>query len=245
MNRSTPGIPCGFTALLIALAALTALSALPAAAQLPDASPTRPSATDNAFLTAPGHLEIETGLLLGDGFYSIPTLLKASLINKLEFGFLMSGIINHRSKPVTSTDVGDPGVQAKYQFMNEGNTAIAGVARLDFADPDARFTAYVTPSLTPIIGRFDATLGLATGGGTTSLIYAVAFSPPMPKPVGIFAEFHGESASNYTPFFFDGGVSFAITPDFVLDAGFGVGLNDDAPDWQFQAGLTKVLAKIL
>ncbi len=214
-------------------------------AQLPDASPTRPPASDNAFLTAPGYLEVETGLFLGDGFYSIPTQLKASIGKNMEFGFLMSGLINHTSKPVTSTDIGDPGLQAKYQFMNEGNTAVAAVARLDFSDPGTRFTAYVVPSLSPFIGRFDATLGVATQSGTTSLIYAVAFSPVMPKPVGIFGEFYGQSASNWSPFYFDAGAWFALSNDFVLDAAFGVGLNDDAADWQLQFGLTKVLVKIL
>ncbi len=228
---------------LIALLSVMATSA--SLAQLPDASPTRPSASDNAFLTAPGYLEVETGLFLGDGFYSIPTLLKASLVKDMEFGFLMSGLINHVSKPVTSTDIGDPGLQVKYQFMNEGNTAVAAVARLDFSDPGTRFTAYVVPSLTPFIGRFDVTLGVANQSGTTSLIYAVAFSPVMPSPVGIFGEFYGESASNWSPFYFDAGASFAISPDFVVDGSFGVGLNDDAADWQLQFGLTKVLTKIL
>lgn len=222
------------------------LIAAPASrAQLPGASPTRPQASDHAFLTAPGYLEVETGLFLGDGFYSIPTLLKASIVKDMEFGFLMSGIVNHVSKPVTSTDIGDPGLQAKYQFMNEGNTAVAAVARLDFSDPGTRFTAYVVPSLCPFIGRFDATLGVATQSGTTSLIYAVAFSPVMPSPVRIFGEFYGESASNWSPFYFDAGASFSISPDFVIDGSFGVGLNDDAADWQLQFGLTKVLVKIL
>ncbi|HLA99981.1 MAG TPA: hypothetical protein VJO14_01225 [Bacteroidota bacterium] len=101
----------------------------------------------------------------------------------MEFGFLMPGMVNHTSKGATSTDIGDPGIQAKYQFMNEGNTAVAGVARLDFADGDPRFTAYAVPTSTPFFGQ--------------------------------------------------------------IDAAFGVGLNDDAPDWRFQVGLTKVLVKIL
>jgi hypothetical protein len=214
-------------------------------AQLPDANPTRPSASDNAFMTAPGYLEVETGLLLSDGFYSIPTLLKASLVKDMEFGFLMSGLINHRSKPVTTTDVGDPGFQAKYQFLRDSNTTISAVARLEFPDGGSRFTAYLVPTLTPFVGEFDATLGFSTWSGTTSLIYAAAFSPVMPSPIGVYGEFYGQSASNYAPFYFDAGASYKVSNDFVLDAAFGIGLNNDAADWQFQVGLTKVLAKVL
>jgi hypothetical protein len=224
---------------------LSFLSISFASAQMPDANPTRPSAADNAFLTAPGYLEVETGLLLSDGYYTIPTLLKASIVTNMEFGFLMSGIVNHFSNPVTSTDVGDPGLQAKYQVMRDSGTAVAAVARLDFTDGGTRFTAYATPTLTPFFGQMDGTFGFATKSGTTSLMYAVAFSPYLPGPVGIFGEFYGESASNYSPFAFDAGASFAVSNDFVLDASFGVGLSDDAPDWIFQVGLTKVLVKVL
>jgi len=212
---------------------------------LPAANPTRPPAADNAFLTAPGYLEVETGLLLSDGFYSIPTLVKASLVHNFEFGFLMSGLINHTSKGVTSTEIGDPGIQAKYQFMNEGNTAVAGVARLDFADGGTRFTATAVPTLTPFFGQFDGTFGFTTWSGTTSLVYAVAFAPVMPSPVSVYGEFYGESASNYSPFYFDAGVLFSVSRDFVVDAAFFIGLSDDAADWQIQVGLTKVLAKVL
>lgn len=224
---------------------LSLISVAATFAQLPNANPTRPSVADNAFLTAPGYLEIETGLLLSDGFYTIPTILKASLVNNMEFGFLMSGLVNHISKPVTSTDIGDPGVQAKYQFMRDSNTSVAVVARLDFADGGTRFTAYAAPTFTPFFGQLDGTFGLATQSGTTSLLYAVAFYPVMPLPVNVFGEFYGESASNYSPFSFAAGALFSVSDDFVLDASFGVGLSDDAPDWIFQVGLTKVLAKVL
>jgi len=227
---------------------IVSLSLFPIAvtfAQLPNANPTRPSAADNGFLTAPGYLEIETGLLLSDGFYSIPTVLKASIVQNFEFGFLMSGLINHTSMGATATDIGDPGLQAKYQFMRDSNTTAAVVARLDFADGGTRFTAYAAPTFTPFFGQINGTFGFATQSGTTSLIYAVAFSPVLPLPVSVYGEFYGESASNWSPFYFDAGVGFAPSPDCVLDAAFFIGLSDDAADWMIQVGLTKVLAKIL
>lgn len=42
------------------------------------ANPTRPSASDNAFLTAKGYSEIEIGFASQKNFWSIPTLLKFS-----------------------------------------------------------------------------------------------------------------------------------------------------------------------
>ena len=226
---------------------LTALL-LPSAASLaqpPDANPTRPAWGDNAFLAAPGHLELETGLTIGDNDFTIPTLLKASIITNMELGFLMSGIVNHVGDPVDETEVGDPGVQAKYQALREENAAVSVAGRLDFTDPGTRISAYVTPSLTPLVGRFDATFGFTHLDGTTSVIYAVDFFPKMIDPLKVYAEIYGEAADNYSPTVLDAGLLFSISPDFVVDGAFGVGLNDDAPDWQVQIGLTKTLAKIL
>lgn len=221
------------------------LAAAAAVAQLPEANPTRPAAGDNAFLTAPGHLEVESGLTIGDGYFTVPAILKASLVTNLEFGFLMSGVIDHVSDPVSDTDVGDPGIQAKYQFTRDERTAVSAVGRLDFTDPGTRFSAYVTPSLTPIVGRIDATFGFANLDGTTSLVYAAAFYPGMIDPLRIFGEIHGESAGNYSPIMLNGGLLYSLSPDFVVDAAVGFGLSDDSPDWLIQVGLTKVLVRLL
>lgn len=216
-----------------------------AAGQGPLANPTRPSASDNAFLTAPGYLEIETGWSVADNYFSFPALLKASIVKDMEFGFLMSGVIEHRSKPVSSTDVGDPGLQAKYQMMNEGSTAVAVVGKVEFTGPGTIVTGYITPTLTPFFGQIDATVGLSLLDGDASFLYAAAFAPKTFLPLGVYGELFGRSGNGYSPFYFDAGVSYSLSRDFVVDAAFAVGLNDDAADWQFQVGLTKVLVKIL
>lgn len=211
---------------------------------LPRANPTRPSASDNAFLTAPGYLEVEAGWAVSENYFTFPLLLKSAVLKDIEFGFLMSGLINHLSKPVSSTDIGDPGFQAKYRAMREEDVAVAVVGRLEFTDPGTKLTAYATPSLLQPVGRFDGSLGFELLDGDVSLIYAVAFTPEADLPVSVYGEFFGQTGNGYSPFSLDAGVRCPVTGDFVLDAAFVVGLNDDAPDWQFQVGFTKVLARI-
>ena len=93
--------------------------------QTVSANPTRPSASDNAFLTEYGYTEIEIGIGAQKNFWAVPTLLKFSAIQNGEFGFIMNGLVNSSTTGgKTETKVGDPGLQLKYQFINNGTIAI-------------------------------------------------------------------------------------------------------------------------
>ena len=56
-------------------------------------NPTRPSASDNAYLTARGYTEIEFGLAYDRDAWALPTLLKWTLHPRIELGFITPGLI--------------------------------------------------------------------------------------------------------------------------------------------------------
>lgn len=209
------------------------------------ANPTRPSASDNAFLTEYGYTEIEMGFAGQNNYWTIPTLLKFSILKKAEIGFSMNGLLNStKIANSTETKAGDPGLQIKFQLLKNENIALSFLARTEFISDDTKFTFYGVPSYITSFGQFDATLGITNISNSTSLIYAIAFSPKVNMPFGFYLEIFGESLENYSPIYFDAGVSYPITSDFVLDAAVVRGLNDEATDWQYQFGFTKTLFKL-
>ncbi len=214
------------------------------------ASPTRPSASDNAYLTAPGWLELEAGLALTDNGWTLPTLLKFATLERLEFGFLMNGLLDRFDAPRgTETEVGDPGGQAKYQFLNDTWGAVAGVARVDFlGGGDTRLTAYSVLSYQHTAFQMDLTLGgsdvdLGSNRAET-FFYAIAFSPKLQGKTGGYLELFGEQSDGASAFSLDVGLTRPISPRLVADIAFAFGLTDDAADWVLQVGFTGTLVNL-
>lgn len=209
------------------------------------ANPTRPSASDNAFLTEYGYTEIEFGYAGQTNYSSLPLLLKFSALKTLELGFAMSGLVNSTYiGNKTETKVGDPSFQLKFQLLKNENIGLAVLGRSDFISGGTKFTFYGVPSFITSFGQIDATAGITSLNNSTSFIYALAFSPNVNLPFGFYLELFGESVENYSPLYFDAGVSYPISSDFVLDAALTRGLNDEATDWQYQIGFTKTLFRL-
>jgi hypothetical protein len=211
------------------------------------ANPTRPSAADNACLTEYGYSELEIGYAGDKDTYSIPALLKFSVLKKLEAGVLMNGIVNYDGNEIK---VGDPGFQLKYQILKNNDIAAAIVGRMGFSNSSSPiYTIYAVPTLQTDFAQFDLTAGTSFINNSDEYdnlyFYALAMSPKIDLPIGIFGEIFGESFSGSNSFYIDFGIGYPVTPDFVLDTGITFGLNDDADDWIFQIGLTKTLFKIL
>lgn len=216
------------------------------------ANATRPSASDNAYLTAPGYTELEIGGSVMEAFWSIPTFLKFAVHQRIELGFIMSGLINHTSFDDNGdTEVGDVAFQSKVQFTDQEWGAIAVVGRIDFpSGVDPKYTLYSVISYQSAAFQWDMTVGGAlfdSGGGDykTSFQYATAVSPKLAGNFGGFVEVFGEAAPGFSPMAVDFGVSLGHFPRFVPDASLTLGLNGDAPDWQIQFGFTAVLVKLL
>ena len=212
---------------------------------------TRPSASDNGYLTAYGYTELELGWFAQEDYWSIPALLKFSPFKKVELGFIMSGIVNHSEfLGQNETDVGDPGVQIKGQVLNIESMAIAVVGRADFYKNSVKkgtiYGAFSFP-------RKDFQVDITAGGffGIDSdvidpgFLWAVAIGSNFEVPTNVYIEFFGENVKDYAPIGFDAGISYKISPDFIIDAAYYTGVNSDALDWQFHVGFTKTLFNLL
>lgn len=241
------------TRMLPALLIMALLGLMPfAVSGQVSANATRPSASDNGYLTARGYAELELGGAVMENFWSIPALLKFSPAERVELAFAMSGILNHFSFPgFSDTEVGDPGVQVKGQLSKGSWGALAVVGRADFvSERDPRFTGYGVVSLQASSFQLDITAGGATfdvGGGdhSQSFIYAAALSPKLSGDVGAFVELFGEEASGSSTVAGDFGFSFAHSPRLIYDVALTIGLSKFAPDWALQFGFTATLFPLL
>ncbi len=219
-------------------------------AQEVSANATRPSASDNAYLTEYGYTELELGWYTIEDFWSVPALLKFTFAKDFELGFLMNGIVDHSEfGNISETDVGDPGIQLKAQIYEGPMMAIALLGRADFLHNDLqRFTAYSAWSFQREMFQLDATVGGVFHSdkfpGSNSFIYAVSLAPKLEGDTGFYVEIFGEQNEVLKPVYFDAGVSYAVSPRFVLDAAYFAGLNDHAVDWQVHVGFTATLFQI-
>lgn len=211
-------------------------------------NPTRPSASDNAYLTHLGYTELEFGLSSQKNFSTLPTLLKFSFYKTMEIGFLMSGLLSHSG---SENEIGDPGLQLKTKLIDQNWGAFALTGRIERAkNSRPKSTIYAVGSFPLNYISIDGTLGAAffeqgNGDYANSVQFAVSFNSNFDGLVGGFLEFFGEDSDYFSPFYFDGGLSYAISSKTVVDCSATLGLNDDAADWILQVGFTTVLFKLL
>ena len=164
---------------------------------------------------------------------------------------LLSGLLDHVGGNGGETEVGTPGLQLKTQFVHGEWGAVAAVARMEWPGGEQpQYTAYGVLSRHSETMALDATLGgvfsgAAGGDGASKLVYAFALAPILKGPVGGYAEIFGERASGMNPVSVDFGLSYALSPRFIVDAAVVFGLNAAAADWQVQVGMTSVLARVL
>lgn len=215
------------------------------------ANATRPSASDNGYITEYGYTELELGWLFQEDYWSVPALLKLTPLSKIEVGLFMNGILNITKLGNTpESEIGDPGVQIKGQLLNIPQMAISLVGRTEFLPNELnRYTIYSAWSFQRTMFQLDATLGgvfhSKSFPGDQSFIYAVAFAPKFEGPAGIYVEIFGESNDAAKPLYLDAGISYAVSPSFILDTAYYAGLNADAVDWQVHLGFTSTLFKLI
>lgn len=220
-------------------------------AQEVSANATRPSTSDNGYITEYGFTELELGWFIQEDYWSVPTLLKFSAFEKLELGLIMSGIVNHSDFfGQSDTEVGDPGIQIKGQLLKIPEMAIALVGRADFLSQSiTKGTIYGAISFPRKDFQVDVTVGGYFGVDNNdfdpAFLWAVAIGSNFEVPTNIYIEVFGETLSGYSPVALDAGVSYKLSSDFVLDAAYYTGINDDALDWQIHIGFTKTLFKLL
>ena len=211
------------------------------------ANPTRPSAADNAYLTEYGYSELEMGYAGNENGYNFPTLLKFSVFRKLETGVILTGLITDNGN---KTKIGNPGFQLKYQPIKSDVFVASLVGRMTFDNSASPiYTIYAAPSLQTNFVQIDFTAGTSFINNSSKyenqFFYALAFTPKIKMPIGVFGEIFGEDFSGSNSVYANMGISYPVSSSFVLDTAFTIGLNESATDWIFQVGFTKTLFKFL
>lgn len=220
-------------------------------AQEVNANATRPSAADNGYITEYGYTELELGWFTQENYWSIPALLKFTPLNKLELGFIMSGIVNYYEFQGNSdTEVGDFGVQLKGQLLHVPEIAIAVVGKADFlSESITRGMIYSAFSFPRTTFQVDITAGahflIDEKVEDPTFLWAIALGSNFENPLNIYVELFGESREGYSPLGFDIGLTYEVSPDFILDTAYYTGLNDTALDWQIHFGITKTLFQFI
>jgi hypothetical protein len=215
------------------------------------ATPMRPTYAHSTFTTAPGTLEVETGVTYDPSdATSVPTTLKYGVNDRID--------VFADFAPASAVENGGVGAGDVYlgyrQRLTEqqlGHLSLAwqALAKLPTADEDkglgtGEFDALVAGIGTLPMEDWSATgfaeLGLLgdPGGSGTDLHLALSAMADrrLSRGGGIFGELAGVFVDdrNYDAVFTTLGAAWSPSPGLVLDAGVVLGLSDDAPDARAQ-----------
>ena len=211
-------------------------------------NPTRPSASDNAYLTHLGYTELEFGFLSQTNFQSLPLLFKFTFHKNFELGLTMSGLIDRINGEY---DFGNPGLQLKTQLIDQSWGAVAAAGRIEYIESaKPTYTVYGVASLLFEKISLDGTLGgvfsdQGSGDYSDVFTYAFALNSNFESPLGGFLEIFGVNSDFSNPVYFDCGISYGISKNVILDLSITFGLNDESEDWVVQVGFTTLLYKLL
>lgn len=248
--------------LLAAALALTAACASPTQSwnegARTTATPTRPIYSNSTFTTAPGTLELETGVWVDPSdASSIPTTLKYGVTDRADAFVTFS--------PASAVEGGGVGFgdvflawRQRLTELQQGHLSLAYQAQIKLPTAnDAKglgtgeFDALLAGIGTLPMNDWSATgfvelglLGDPTGSGTDlQFALAAAADKALSGGAGVFGELAGVFIDdrNYDAVFTTLGGNWSPVPGLVLDAGIVLGLSNDAPDYAIVIGLTRNL----
>ncbi len=245
--------PASTTALL-SLLLLTACTSTAGQGARP--TPQRPRISHNTHTTAQGTLELEAGLEVDPGdFWDTPMLLKYGITPQTEFVFGGSPI-RHVDSP-DDTGIGDVVFGVRHRLVDETADdpaiAVATQIKLPTADADKGLGSGETDVFFSIAGEKQiqdvravafyrlGLLGSPTGDGNDLRHdLAAVGTVALGQGLNVYGELAGIFAPEYDfdALFTTFGVAFEIAPATIFDAGFRVGITDDAPDFTLLFGIT-------
>lgn len=235
---------------------------------LPEMSTDRPDQTESSSVVTPGTVQIETGVVFeqdseGEGASKVKTtvlsypttLVRIGLLKSMELR-LVGSLASQTVKPEQGEEISASGVSeveigTKLYIAEEDGILPEIALNLHMALPIGD-DAFRIPSAAPHFRfLFSHTLsdmfgiGYNIGGewdGATpagSLVYTLSLAAGLTDELGCFAEVFGSKPSEQdVNMAFDAGVTYLLSPNFQLDASFGVPLTDDAPVTFVSAGVS-------
>ena len=231
----------------------------PARAAEPAATPYRPSVSNPADLSAPGHFELEAGWQKagGDGSRSgFPWLLKHAFTEN--FGILLGGeaaVLQREATGQRRRGYGDSSLALKFRRPLAGTSALGlevGVKLataadgLGSGDHDYSINGIYSDDYGPLRGDLNLTytrMGTAaTDESRHQLAWAAGFSKALGERWGATAELSGATRrGTRASTQFLAAASYNVSPTLVLDAGAATPLAGNAPGWTAFLGFTWLL----
>ena len=242
----------------LAVTCAVSLSSVPAGAEELTATPYRPTVSNPADLSAPGHVEWEAGVQRDRGG---PSVKRASVPWVLKYAFTDTfGVLVGGEGVVSQTDIngdtlrggGDTALIAKFKFPVNAGSAFgveAGrkfpTAKLGLGSDKADYTVNGIYSVDAKPLHADINMGYTRLGAVDPeasrhlYSWATAISCAVNDRWGVSGEVSGQTqpgAADTTQFLW--ALTYNLSPRVVLDAGTAWGLNTAAPDTTVFAGVT-------
>lgn len=218
----------------------------------------RPDFTEGTGLIPPGHVQVEGGVTLGRT-EDVDTTTLGELLVRFGIGERSEARIGLGSYTRIDDDFTnhsvsgfeDPAVELKYRFTDDavelapGQPAVALVLGTSIPVGDEELTAdqWVPAAVLAFdwdLGRFGigANLGgsheAGDGDRFVQAFGSVTAGYSVTDRLGAYVEWYGfseEEKNGPSTHYLDGGISFLINDDLIVDARIGTGLNDADPDW--------------
>ena len=238
------------------------LCATMAQAELVSVTPSRPSVSSSAQLSAPGYFELESGYLRVKGSddatrTSFPTRLKYAFNE--HFGLLLDheAAVRERGADGKVQGAGDTALLAKFKLPTEADASSALGLEAGVIAPTARDglgagkPAYLVNGIySAELADFSLDINLGAtrlnsveeGEGRTGWNWAAAASYGVTERLGVIGEFSGsgrrgtDAQSQFLTV-----LTYNVSRKFVLDAGMAWGINKAAPDRMAFAGFALLL----
>ncbi|MCF6129686.1 transporter [Flavobacterium sp. AS60] len=215
----------------------------------------RPDQTETPAIVPRGMFQVETGFTFqkndeSSNSNSLPTVLWKYGVNenfelRLITEFVSEKNFDEKTNGFTPVLIGfkvklceEKGIVPKTSFI--GHLGLPNVAsskyKNDFVAPEFRFTMQHTLS-----EKFSLSynLGCEWDGMTpeTTFIYTLTTGYSINKKLGFYAELFGFAPEkNKADHSFDGGFTYLINNNFMVDLSSGVGITENAPDYYLALG---------
>lgn len=253
--------------LFVFLLAFSTITAQEQEEDCPGINADRPGqGTDSPFLLPSGAIQLENGLLFQRDVlkpvdaiirtYSLPTgLVRIGLLQNLEFRFdyeLQLQRDNFEDELINNqTGFAPLSIGAKF-FIGKQKGVLPQLSFITtIALPGTGYENYQIDNVTPTVGllagySINNWLGITTNfryTRDTELVenvfgYALSFDYTISDKWGGFTEFYGDVYSeNNDDHIFNAGLIFVPNNDLQLDASFGIGINEEAPDLFISGGI--------
>ena len=217
----------------------------------------RPDQTETPSIVPKGMFQLEAGFSYqkndrNSNSCSLPAALWKYGVNenfelRLITEFVTEKINDEKSSGFTPVMIGfkvklceEKGIFPKTSFI--GHIGLPKVAssryKTDFVAPEFRFTMQHTLSDKLSLGY---NLGCEWDGMTpkTTFIYTLTIGYSINKKIGSYAELFGFAPQNDSAEHnFDGGFTYLINNNFMLDLSSGIGITNNAPDHYFAFGFS-------